>query len=282
VLASSFDLPKGLGTTAPQLDGNIVNVTHWEKSPVNPDKVRFFVDRVDISTPAAPKLVGSINTPGSLFKLDSDVGRMVTIDYRREVFQDLDWQHCYEKGGYLDYSKGYQSGYYDADGGVYVEPKYDCLVYHRIFRLLSVDGTNATLLSSLELDNVRLGSMAPGFDRIFIQKASPYYYYYNGSDQPQEKPQLLTITGTRGDELKEATRFEYDGDWWFELKGAGTKAVMVGSYPSKVRVIETADPSAPQQTSSTDLFSYAYDVQILGDKAICTLGSYGVQTVPLQ
>ncbi|MFC1641700.1 beta-propeller domain-containing protein [Myxococcota bacterium] len=81
------DLPPASGFTGVQFDGNVLLGSHWNPSPTHPDKVRFYVHRVDLSDPSAPSLMPEVNVPGSLVEYDSATGHALTVDYERQTEQ---------------------------------------------------------------------------------------------------------------------------------------------------------------------------------------------------
>jgi hypothetical protein len=68
--------------------GNFLWLTHFEWDPAsNGDTVHYYVDRIDVSTPSAPKLLAKVNVPGVFFGANAD-GSTV---YTEEVRYDPNW-----------------------------------------------------------------------------------------------------------------------------------------------------------------------------------------------
>ena len=63
---ASVTMPDSLGSTGLLVSGSLVASSHFEPSPTDPDNVRFYLDRLDVSDPGAPELLDPVNVPGSL------------------------------------------------------------------------------------------------------------------------------------------------------------------------------------------------------------------------
>ena len=94
-----IELADSRGSSPLHLYKGTVLTSRWVQSTKNPDKVRFFVDRIDLDGPA-PVRLASINTPGSLLLADEASSRYVTTDYRATRIGSSDYQDCYAKLGW--------------------------------------------------------------------------------------------------------------------------------------------------------------------------------------
>jgi len=55
-------------------DGSVVVSSHFEPGPVDHSRI-YYLDRVDVSNPAAPEVLPSLNIPGEVLAFDSKLGR---------------------------------------------------------------------------------------------------------------------------------------------------------------------------------------------------------------
>jgi hypothetical protein len=53
---TTLDLPESRGATLLVKSGTQLALSHFEASTDNPEKVRFYLDRIDVADPAAPEL----------------------------------------------------------------------------------------------------------------------------------------------------------------------------------------------------------------------------------
>ncbi|MHB8418774.1 MAG: beta-propeller domain-containing protein [Myxococcales bacterium] len=69
--------------------GNYAWITHYEWIPDGSwDMVRYYLDRIDLSNPSKPQLLGKINVPGVFFSASAD-GQTI---YTQEVSYSSDWK----------------------------------------------------------------------------------------------------------------------------------------------------------------------------------------------
>ena len=93
-----IQLPESRGTTPLHVMNGQVLTSRWTPSPANKNKVRFYVDRVDLN--GATTALASVNVPGSLLQVDASSSRIVTTDYHVNRTAATDWNDCYYKNGY--------------------------------------------------------------------------------------------------------------------------------------------------------------------------------------
>ncbi|MDB4987409.1 MAG: hypothetical protein JWN04_2587, partial [Myxococcaceae bacterium] len=96
-----LSLPKADGYSGLVVDGANVMLSHYDVSGTG--KAKFYLDRIDLSTPGAPKLASKINVPGSLLHYDKAHGRLLTSELVRTVVEDLTAEACYKRFAYADW-----------------------------------------------------------------------------------------------------------------------------------------------------------------------------------
>lgn len=267
---TTLKAPDGLGYTGLQVAGKKVFTSHWAPSPTSPGKVRFYVDRIDLATPSTPKLLAPINVPGSLLAVDATGGRAMTVSYQSVPEPSLSPQECYEKWGYSSYkwSPTSSSG--------------TCVGTKRTAHVVALGSASAALLDSLALPiGFEAYQVHVGADRVFMLTSS-----YSGYGSSQE---LTVLSGMAAGKLTLADLALTSESYSYvsQVLVDGTRAVLLGSYPLRVTVVDAANAGAP---SAKDVFvgpqsSYSYydsyygGATLAGDTLILSRGMYGVQLI---
>jgi hypothetical protein len=271
-LASTLELPQHAGQTSLQVSGNLVTSSHWEQV-LGSDKVRFYLDQIDLSNPAAPKALDPINIPGSLLRFDAAKGELVTIDYTKTVTPASTWEQCYNVS-----SDGY--GYYYGWNRQFNYETNECVTFQRSLRLLSVDGEGATLLDTLPIDsdNDYLSGIAIGGSRMFamIQGYDPV--------KKTSTQSVLVIDGlhdgaftTKTAALETVKQPWYYGGYSF-LGVSGSKVVLM-NYTNENTIFTLEGKDDLGLVNHGSLRSWASDVQIAKGQVIVSMQDRGVQSV---
>lgn len=247
----------------------------WHVRPLENDesKVRFYFDRFDVSSPTAPSAAPPVNVPGQVVAYDQGASRVVVAGFELETIAatgDDCWSHPQ------------QWGYGSEDG---------CVIAHHPLHLLSVQGSVATLLDTLDVegDEGRLSAVASSGDRVFASVREGGYYYGDAvSDDgldgaPADLPtdELVVITGQSSSDLTEASRVLLaEGGAWSWLSGAaGTRALFVSDRG--LGFVDASDPADPQVSFVATYGWGCYQPRVVGDAVYCPMGEYGLQVVPL-
>ncbi len=274
-VASSFPLPAGTNQTLLQTDGATLLSSHSVPLQSDPSKVKFYLDRFDISNPAQPQSSSPVNVPGSLLSFDHATHRGIFVDYKREILATSDYSECYSQGGRVeDYEYNYDAG----------TATFTCSRYDHTFRLAQLGNNGAWLLDSLDVDDGKIQSISIGEDRVFVMRGSWSYYYWGDSTQPPPESTLQMISGMTTGDLQASTPLVVDNDpysWGRVVAISGHKAVLHGDYPPHISVYDSSNPALPQLIKKADTFGYVYNVELAGNQAICSLGPWGLQTVSL-
>jgi hypothetical protein len=268
VSATPLNLPESLGNTPLHVQNGAVLTSRWIPSPTTPGKVRFYIDRVDLS--GASPVAASVNVPGSLLHVDGPSNRIVTTDYHVTRFPATDWNECYERG--------HQRGQFDYESKT-------CIIVDRDFKLADLNGTRVTLRQTFTPPSQNIGGVQLTDDRIYMTHYSVYdYHYANGGSDPYHptKPTLIeagglwAIGGLRDGHLSIVSQFEADAQW--PLAAQGTK---VAVYQSNGLAVYDTAAAAPNLVSSATLRGYGYSSYVLlsSDHAVASLGEWGLQTV---
>lgn len=304
----SIAMPDSLGSTGLLSSDNVVATSHFETSPTNPNSVRFYLDRVDVSDPESPELLPAVNVPGSLLAYDHEHGRALTLDYQYVTINDISPQQCYEE----EYGT-----FVTPDPSVvdYVSARGPCAALRFTLHLVEIDGDTASLVGSYDVDKgVRITTAAIGEDRVFLGTGAASGYYHGagpgiampeparpasvGSSAPgggfyigyasypvaTSEARLLVASGLAGGKLTVAsTLLETTNSWngFSGLVAKGDKAVVATGWQGHLSVIDASDAEEPVVRDSVELAGYVRDLDIAGDVAIAAMGTAGVQTIPL-
>ena len=258
-----IQLPESRGTTPLHVMNGQVLTSRWTPSPTNKNKVRFYVDRVDLN--GATTALASINVPGSLLQVDAPSSRIVTTDYHVNRTAATDWNDCYYKNGYR--------GYYEGN---------ECVVVNRDFKLADVAGNKVTLRQTFTPPSQAIGGVQLADDRIYMTHYSVYDYQPYDPANPYQDPKireeggLWAIGGLRAGNLSIVSQLTAEAQW--PLAAKGTK---VAVYQTDGLAIYDTATAAPKLVSSARLRGYGYSSNVLvsDDHAIASLGEWGLQTI---
>ena len=99
---TTLTLPKASGYSGLVVDGANVMLSHFDETAGG--RARFYLDRVDLSLPASPK-VTKVNVPGSLLHYDRAHERMLTSELVRTVVDDVTSEACYARFSFADFAQ---------------------------------------------------------------------------------------------------------------------------------------------------------------------------------
>ncbi|HMJ14608.1 MAG TPA: beta-propeller domain-containing protein, partial [Polyangiaceae bacterium] len=281
--ARRLDLPFA-GISGLIADGTTVLTSHYETS-VDASKVRFYLDRVDVSNPAAPRLLEKVNVPGSLLAWDATSKRAITVDYRRTAQNDVPYTTCSVQGG--SFTPRDFTNYYVGT----------CTWVQQTIRQVRIDGNTAALEGSFDVPNgLNVGSAAVGDDRVFVGLGRRYYYYsyppggcgLGGSGgcgaQPQATPALLlTLSDLQSGAIHPATLEVASGFSYGEINqllAFGKRALVASAYGNDdLTLVDSADGGVPRVLRKVNVTGSLYEARKHGNLALLSLGYDGLQVV---
>jgi hypothetical protein len=269
-VAASYALPDAYGYTPLKVQGKTVLTSHWAPLAGNASKVKFYLDRVNVSVPSAPAANAPLNVPGSLVAWDNPSSRLLTADYAKTSSNVPSAEACWA-----------------IDGGMY-EPANEnnwggpgtCSVLHRTLKLVGVSGGQASLLDSYPVDDgTYIGNVMTGDNRVFAAMSNGDWY---ASDGPYWSASRVVVVGgmregeldvgfAEGQEVAESNPVAVDG----------TTLVMTSWNPPSLSVLDASDMGELTVTRMGELASYANDVTVHNGQALCSLGGYGLEVVDL-
>ncbi|HSC86868.1 MAG TPA: beta-propeller domain-containing protein [Polyangiaceae bacterium] len=237
------------GDIAAFVDGSIVASQHEEAVGDGTGRVRYYLDRIDVSDPHAPVLMPAVNIPGSIIHFESS--RLVTLEYTRSSHPARDWADCQEPLSYLRDDQ--------------------CYVYQRRLNAVEIDGNVArrTDLAEVDPEHRYPSTLAASSSHVFAMSYSP-----DGGAQ-----QVRTFSWSGEGELSQLDDVKLQAAWSWNLVARGARAITSNSGLLEVVDASSGTPSV----SGHPVGGYACsDVEIVEDRVLCAMGTFGIQTVDLK
>ncbi|WP_437671768.1 beta-propeller domain-containing protein [Sorangium sp. So ce131] len=271
----SVALPEGAGHTGLQLDGTTVLTSHWVPLPDDASRARFYFDRIDISDPSSPVVRAPINVPGSLLAFDSGSSRLLTMDYEAIAFEATGYEACYS-------SFPYDAQFVPARPEDWSGPG-RCFGTHRTLKLVDVGGTTARLRDESPIDDaVGISQAFVGDGRVFMYSYGSGWVVAEGDGVASSGPGLLVAGGLAEGRIRVATQTSEDIGQGQPLLADGTRLILSTYDPPAIAVLDAADLDELTFERKGELSSYIYQVTLDGDRALCSLGHYGIDVIDLR
>jgi len=287
---SSFNVGSTQGTTGLVASGTTLAVGYYAASPTNANKVRFYVDRIDMSAPNNPQLLAPVNVPGSLVAFDEGSSNAVTADYRQILDTTVTDTECYEK---------YPSSWFEYQNNTYVTGgKGTCHSMQQTIHLVSITGGSATDRGSSALPiGKNITTIANGGDRLFLTLGSGYYYgggiastggascmdcgMYGYSSFTQGTVPLVVVGGLTSGNFGTGTLELASGNYWgySPMAASGSRAVLTTGWQGKLVVVDATDLGKPYVVRQADVAGSTQQITVVGGTAIASLYDDGVQTI---
>lgn len=229
------------------VSGDILVSQHNEPLDDDSGRVRYFLDRIDVSDPSLPQVLEAVNIPGSVIDFDADSGRIVTMDYSYEEAPAEDWDEC-------------QQGYFDYDA-------LTCRYYRRMVNTLLLEGDVATLVDQVQLDTADVFSSS-----VAVTKTRLFAYYFRSDG---EADGLRSFRIQSDGALEELQPLELETGSWGRVVARDARAY-ISSY-GQLTIVDAADPEE-LRVQYNEMGGYSCSsLEVVGNTAYCALGYRGVQ-----
>lgn len=288
----SVALPDSIGSTGLLTSGTLVATSHFVQSPTDPNLVRFYLDRVEVEDPSAPRVLSPVNIPGSLLAYDAESAHALTLDYREQTTMSTA-KRCYEE---LDGSFELPN---PNDPYDYEHTEGSCTHIVQTLHLVSVEGSKATIEDSHVFEaGQHVGLTAQSGNRLFVSLGRRYYY--GGIDEGLEGDSvgygstqfdagtapLFVFGGIDTDALQLgqveiATGNSYYGGF-SQLVASGSRAAVGSGFQGRLSVVDAADTEHPRLVREVEVPGWISDLDVAGDTVIASLGYDGVASVSLE
>jgi hypothetical protein len=265
--AASFSLPEDQEMGTLQVVDDLVLTSHEEETGAV-GRVRFYLDQISVENPERPRLVRSINIPGSPVHFDPHGDTLVTIDYQWRSVPADDWSECY---GYWGDAR------YDEEESL-------CYRLERTLNLLEVERDRAVLLDRLAFEDRIIRDVRVTEDRVFIgtQPNYSYWWYDEGDGESVDpRPELIVVTGVARGVLRERGSIRMSSPYTWLYAARGSQAIVLSDTPPALDLYGSSDPDEPDLINQSLLTGYGYDVHLLDDAVISANSMWGVQVIPL-
>ncbi|NUQ76634.1 MAG: beta-propeller domain-containing protein, partial [Polyangiaceae bacterium] len=271
-LSATFELPQAYGFTPLKIQGNTVLTSHWAPLAGNASKVKFYLDRVNVSVPSAPAASPPVNVPGSLVAWDNASSHLLTTDYTKSVKNVANSEDCWK-------SFGYNAMYEPSDPNNWGGPG-TCSVLHRTLKLVGVSGNQASLLDSYPVeDGSYFSGVMTGDNRVFA--ALNNGGWYDGAGPYWSTFKLMVVGGIQEGELDVSYAEGQEIAESYPVAVDGQTLVMTSWNPPSLAVLDASDMDNLVFERKAELMSYVNDVTLHDGKALCSLGPYGIEVVDL-
>ncbi len=264
------------------VSGDIIASQHQEPLEDDTGRVRYYLDRIDVSDPADPVLVDPINIPGQVLHYQHERGLLVTVEDVREVLGEMEnYQACVD--GYPGASWEYDYEVYEATGYDWDNTPGTCVRWHRRLNSLVLDGDVARRMSVLDLrteesDGIvrSAGSIAVSKSRVFYQtRAQDYadYRYLEGE---------VSALGFLADgRLSALGSIATPGDYWSSIVARDQRAFLSGYGTLQVVTSPNGGPLARSEHELRAGYCNYGSLEVVGNQAFCAGNYFGVQRIAL-
>jgi hypothetical protein len=269
----------GYGDGLALASGNVVASQHEEDLADGSGRVRYYLDRIDLSDPAEPRFLDPVNIPGQVLRYDDNGQRLVTVDYVPEVVLGATASTCYEAGYGATYE--YNREVLEQNGYDYANTPGNCVRWHRRLNSLVLEEDLARRISSIDVDADVDGSrrstqqIAVSNERIFFQRFS-----WTEDGVQLVDPQLVALGFADDGELAELGSLAPEQHQPYSALVARGKRAFLSSYGS-LEVVTSADDGALRSKQHQLRAYYAGSLEVTDDQALWALGEFGVQAIPL-
>lgn len=295
-------------------DGDVVLTSHLEPTSQDGRRGKFYIDRFDLSDPAAPRELSKINVPGALMSFDSPSRRALTSELVRVLVSGkISAEECYKRfaqaewttdepgNGSVSSPAAPRDTATTPDTPVTNPPPVlgTCTGYKQRLNMVHVLDDSAELDDRIELaDDQQVYSFSKGDDVAFASIGRGGYFYParglvdigcwgpcgGGSLQPTE---LLVLGGFSKGAFEQGsiTVEDSEANNWYGFWGSppvyayGKRALVVGQ--GELVIIDASNATEPQLVKRLPAIGTAQYVEVHEENALLTFGQQGVQWVDL-
>jgi hypothetical protein len=254
-------LPDGSGHSLLLENGAQVMTSHWEPVPGQPNKVKFYLDRVSYSN-GQPGAVSSVNVPGALLAYDAASTHALTVDYKRTTVNVPNPDTCYQTYGWNTWLEQ-------------VGANWQCSYMTQTMKLVDVNPNQVTMLDTEVIDsNVSFYGTRVTDNRIFSQG-----YRYDGNTSTNS---VLVIGDIGSNTIQSAWHDMSAQDYMWSVAAEGDRLVLASSSQPGIHVLDATDMANMTLSKKGDVTNYVQNVTLDGDNALCAMGPYGLEIVDIQ
>lgn len=254
-------LPDGIGHSLLIQNGSQVLTSHWENVPGQPNKVKFYMDRVSY-TNGQPSTVHSVNVPGALLAYDAASTHALTVDYKRTTVNVLNPDTCWQTYGWNTWIEQ-------------VGATWQCSYMTQTMKLIDVNQNNVSVLDTEAIDSqVSFYGTRVTESRVFSQG-----YRYNNNTSNYS---IFVVGDIGGNSIQSAYHDLNSQDYMWSVAASGDYLVLSSGSKPGIHVLDATDMSDLTLTKKGDVSNYVQSVTLDGTDALCAMGPYGLEVIDIQ
>jgi hypothetical protein len=258
---SPRQLPDGSGHSLLLENGSQVLTSHWEPVAGQPNKVKFYLDRVSYSN-GQPGPVSSVNVPGALLAYDAASTHALTVDYKRTTVNVSDPDACYQTYGWNTWLEQ-------------VGTTWLCSYMTQTMKLVDINQNNVSVLDTEVVDNnVSFYGTRVTDSRIFSQG-----YRYDGNTSTYS---VFVIGDIAANSIQSAWHDMNGQDYMWPVASQGKRLVLASSSQPGIHVLDSTNLSNMILAKKGDVTNYVQNVTLDGNDALCAMGPYGLEVIDIQ
>ncbi|MBN2197147.1 MAG: beta-propeller domain-containing protein [Polyangiaceae bacterium] len=273
----------GYDSGSTPVSGDLIASQHQEPVEDDPARVRYYLDRIDVSDPEEPVLLDPVNIPGQVLHYDHDRGLLVTVEDRREVLAELpNYQACDNLDPLASWE--YDEGAYEANGYDWENTPGACVRWHRRLNSLRLDGDVARRVSVLDLDQPlddgtyrRAGGIAVSKSRIFYQT-----YTYDAETYSYADAELSALGHDADGRLSALGSVKTGSESWYGVIARDNRAFISGYGMLEVVTSPNNQPLSVEEYDLRSGYCQSGSLEVVGNVALCAGGQFGVQRIRLE
>jgi hypothetical protein len=253
-------------------------------------KVKLYAERIDISNPAAPKILGGVNVPGAVVYSDHASGRVLTSELHRTSVQRTTWEQCQARFGLFDFEWSDNGASIDSD-----HARGTCTGYRQSLQLVRLRSDGAVLEDTFDVpEDQQVLQFATGEGRVFATLGHPSFRGFGadcvgpcGSPATADPLTLVVLAGFANGELTHGlltyrpnTATTWRGFWGTaSLAADGDKVLLLGN--TELAIVDASDSRKPKLERTLPLFGSPQTIELKGGVALISLGELGLQRIEL-
>jgi len=240
----------------------------WHMNYATPDgsKVRYYLDRIDVTNPSTARILPPVNVPGAVVAYNAAAGRAITVDQHVSA-NPIPEEQCWNMPGAIDF--------YEASSG--------CVILRRDLNLVAIEGKGARLIDTIDIeDEITVLSRVTSSDsRVFVQLQRGTYGYAEDGSSTSPMPEVAVFDPWVGDSLNEPVRIDLSEHGWWSYSSVAIGTQLFMEVPNGLVRLDATNAAAPTMTPET-LYGYWCNGLVHDETNLyCALGEYGLQTLPL-
>ena len=246
------------------------------EEPLDDDtgRVRYFLERLDLSDPKNPTLLPSVNIPGKAIHYDGDRDLLVTLEDELRTIESVTYNDCYWRGNRVYFDWSTNGGVIDRnDPGL-------CKVFDRHLNTLKLSGDVATRVSRVNLDESRLSTrVAVSSARVFATTRERVKPDASATTPPTSTTVMDTFAVGTDLALRVLDPVELPGMQPYYFYGqqlsARERRAFVQSH-NQLHIIDTEMTQQPELTTHDMPGWSCRSLQVDDTHAYCAMGKNGV------